>query len=132
MTDQELLNEAIKARELSYSPYSNFKVGAAVLLKDGSIIPGANIENASYSLTMCAERNALFQTYLNGYNKDDIEAIAIVGDSEKLVSPCGACRQVFVELLNYDTPVIFGTICGLIKKTTVKDLLPYAFDKENL
>ena len=81
MTKEDLVYEAIEARDLSYSPYSKFAVGAALLTKDGEIYRGANIENASFSLTMCAERNAIFNAYCHGVTQDDIEALAIVADT---------------------------------------------------
>ena len=95
----DILDKAFEAMENAYSPYSNYKVGACVLTKDNKYFIGANIENASYGLTNCAERNAIFQAYSNGYRKNDIEAIAIVSNGKTLATPCGACRQVLVELL---------------------------------
>lgn len=132
MLEQELLNHAKKARELSYSPYSNFSVGAAIEMKDGTVVYGANIENASYGLSMCAERNALFQAHLRGYKKEDMVQMALIASSNKLVSPCGACRQVLAELYPLDAPIIIATIEGAYLKTTAAELLPYAFDQENL
>jgi len=94
-TLSELLEIARKAAELAYAPYSGYKVGSAVLCKDGSIYSGCNIENASYSLTLCAERTAIFKAISEG--KKEFEAIAIYVDSDIVFPPCGACRQVISE-----------------------------------
>ncbi|HHT39593.1 MAG: cytidine deaminase [Acholeplasmatales bacterium] len=128
----ELIKEAIKAREKAYVPYSNFKVGAAILLKDGQVIHGANIENASYGLSNCAERSVLFSFYSQGYQKEDIKAMAVVGDTEEPISPCGACRQVMNELLPKETPIYLANLKGKQKKTLVTELLPYSFNKIEL
>lgn len=132
MTKEDLVYEAIEARDLSYSPYSKFAVGAALLTKDGEIYRGANIENASFSLTMCAERNAIFNAYCHGVTQDDIEALAIVADTELPVSPCGSCRQVLSELFPHDKKIFLANLRGDIKETTVDELLPYSFDSEDL
>ena len=125
----ELIEVAQKARRLSYSPYSKFKVGAAILLKDGSYITGCNIENVSYGLTNCAERTALFKMVSEGVTKDEVEAMCIIADTELPVSPCGACRQVMSELLNKDTLIVLATTSKKFKDTTVEELLPYAFEE---
>ena len=133
MIDKSLLVDmALKARNRAYAPYSRFKVGAALLLKNGEYILGCNVENASYGLCNCAERTALFKAYSEGYTKDDIEAIAIVGQTDDPISPCGACRQVMVELLRADTPVILSNLKKDIKEFKVSDLLPYSFGGEDL
>jgi cytidine deaminase len=132
MNEQKLVQEANKARQYCYVPYSQFKVGAAVLLKDGTVIHGANIENASYGLSMCAERNALIHTRLKGYQKEDIVALAVIADSNIPVSPCGACRQVMSELMPAQTPVYLSSQQFVIKETTVSELLPFAFDGTEL
>ena len=133
MIDENLLfNEALIARENSYSPYSKFKVGACALLKNGKIYRGCNIENSSYGLSNCAERTTLFKLYSDGYNKDDVVAFSIVGSTEGPISPCGACRQVLSELLNLDCPVYLFNLDHKLKKTTVSELLPYSFSKEDL
>lgn len=127
-----LVKEAIKARESAYIPYSKFGVGAAILLNDGTIIHGANIENISYGLSNCAERSALFSTYSQGFNKDDIKAMAIVGDTKAPISPCGACRQVMDELLGEDVPIYLANLQGDVKEVRIKDLLPYSFKEIEL
>lgn len=132
MDKEQLIKKAKEAMKNSYSPYSNFAVGAAILCKDGSVYIGANIENSSYGLTMCAERNAIFQAYINGKRKDDIFSLAIIADTDRPISPCGACRQVMSELLNSDTPVYLSNLNFDIKETTVEKLLPYYFKKEDL
>ena len=88
---QELLDAAFAAMQHAYAPYSRYHVGACVKTKDGTLIPGANIENASFGLTNCAERSAIFAAYSMGYRREDIVAIAIVSDGTKLAAPCGAC-----------------------------------------
>lgn len=131
MTNDTLILEAKKASLKAYAPYSNFHVGAAILLKDGQIIHGCNIENASYGLCMCAERNALYSLIAQGYKVNDVQKLAIYANAKRLVSPCGACRQVFVELLKLDTPIIMGNEKEKLE-TTVADLLPLSFTGENL
>ena len=122
-----LVKEAIKARQKAYIPYSKFGVGAAILLKDGTVIHGANIENVSYGLSNCAERSALFSLYSQGYQKNDIKAMAITGHTKDPISPCGACRQVMKELLPKDTPIYLSNIDGDVKEVTIDELLPYSF-----
>ena len=131
MDYQQLVNNAFEAREYAYAPYSHFKVGACVLLRDRTCIYGSNIENAAYGSTMCAERNAIYQAYCRGYHKEDIEALAIVADCHPLISPCGACRQVLAELLDPYTPIVLGSK-DHFEVTNMHELLPRAFTKENL
>ena len=123
---------AIKAYKNAYTPYSKFNVGAAVLLKDGTIIKGCNIENASYGLSNCAERTTLFTTYAMGYKKDDIEKFLIVANTKRPVSPCGACRQVMAELMNLDTEVFLTNLNRDVKMMKVSELIPYSFSGEDL
>ena len=132
MDKEKLIDEAIKARKNSYSPYSKFKVGAVVLTNDNKLYYGANIENSSYPLAMCAERNALFNAYSNGVRKDDIIALCIVADCKRPVSPCGACRQVISELCNKDTKIILTNLKKEVKEVTIDDLLPYSFDSNDM
>lgn len=132
MDNIKLVEHAKKARELSYSPYSSYAVGAAVLTKDGEVFYGANIENAAYPSGICAERCALFHTYMHGYKKEDIVALALVADSEQLPYPCGACRQVISELFPLNGKIIVSNLNGKMLETTIKELLPYMFDSNNL
>lgn len=132
MNEKKLVEMAIKGRERAYTPYSNFKVGAAIELKDGNFILGCNVENASYGLCNCAERTALFKMVSEGYTKDDVVGFSIVGATKDPISPCGACRQVMSELLNPETPVVLANLEGDTKVFTVKDLLPYGFDDRDL
>ena len=132
MDKNELISRAKEARKLSYSPYSNFAVGAAVLTKDGQVFLGANIENSSYPLCMCAERNALYNAMMNGYQKQDLVALALIADTDEPCSPCGACRQVISELLPEEAPIYMASLNGKERQTTVKELLPYAFSKKDL
>ena len=129
MNELKLIDEAILGRKRSYSPYSKFKVGAAILLKNGSFIHGCNIENVSYGLSNCAERTALFKMVSEGYSKEDVVAMAIVADTTLPVSPCGACRQVMAELLKKETTVILANMKKEYKMTTVEELLPYSFEE---
>ncbi|MCR5185162.1 MAG: cytidine deaminase [Bacilli bacterium] len=132
MNKEELVSKAKEARKLSYSPYSHFAVGAAILTKDGKVFLGANIENSSYPLCMCAERNAIYNAYLNGYKKEEISALALIADTEEPCSPCGACRQVISELLKEDAPIYMANMKGEIKETNAKELLPFAFSGDDL
>lgn len=129
----KLLDLAIEAREMSYSPYSGFRVGAALLTKSGKIYKGCNIENAAYSPTNCAERTAVFKAVSEG--EKEFEAIAIVGGKDDtlndLCAPCGVCRQVLAEFCTGDFKIIMGTPEN-IKVCTLSELLPYSFGKSNL
>lgn len=127
----ELLKNAYEAMNNAYAPYSNFHVGACVKTKDGKYHKGANIENASYGLTNCAERSTLFHVYSLGYRQDDIECMAIVGQGNTLITPCGACRQVLVELLKRDTPIVLGT-GEKVLVTNIEELMPMAFTSDDL
>jgi len=127
---EELINEAKKARELAYVPYSKFKVGAAILTKDGKVYHGCNIENAAYSVTNCAERTALFKAVSEG--DKEFAAIAVVADTERPVPPCGSCRQVISELCGRDTKVFLSNLKGDVQEITIDELLPGAFTPEDL
>ena len=127
-----LVTKAMHGREFAYVPYSHFKVGSAVLLKDGSIIYGCNVENASYPNGTCSERNTLQKMISEGYTKDDVVAFAIVGQAKRPISPCGMCRQVMSELLNPETPIIMSTLDKQYKTSTMKELLPYSFSGDDL
>jgi cytidine deaminase len=130
MEKNSLIVEANKAREFAYVPYSNFKVGAALLAKDGQVFHGCNIENAAYSMTNCAERTALFKAYSEGVTQFD--SLVVVADTEGPVSPCGACRQVISELCDSEMEVVLTNLKGDILKLKVKDLLPGAFSPKDL
>ena len=132
LTKEELIDLAIKARELSYSPYSNFKVGAAILTKDGEYFLGANVENSSYPVSMCAERNAIYNAMMHGKKKEDFVALAIVADSPRACSPCGMCRQAISELYPASAPIYLSNLSNDLKITNAKELLPYAFEKEDM
>ncbi len=121
--DRKLIEEAKKAARNAYAPYSGYRVGAALKTADGNIYTGCNIENASYSLTVCAERNAVAQAVING--ERDFQAIAVFVDSDLLFSPCGACRQVLSEF-SPALRVIYANN-NEIRTALLKDLLPESF-----
>ena len=129
---EQMYEKAYEAYLNSYSPYSKFKVGACLLMKNGEYIIGTNIENASYGLTNCAERSALFAASSRGYRRLDIDKIMIIGNTEEPVSPCGACRQVISELMRDESEVILTNLYKDIKILKVKDLLPYSFKEDHL
>lgn len=128
----DLIKIAKEETTRSYSPYSHFAVGAALLTKDGKIYLGTNIENAAFGLSMCAERNAIFNAYVNGVCKEDIVALAICADTPDFVSPCGSCRQVMSELLPTDCHIYLGNFKGKIFETNVNELLPFSFKQEDM
>ncbi|MDL2292676.1 cytidine deaminase [Acholeplasma sp. OttesenSCG-928-E16] len=128
MNSNSLILEAKKAMEKAYAPYSKFKVGAAVLLEDGTIIHGANIENSSYGLSNCAERSALFSTISQGFDTKKIKGIAIIGDTKDAISPCGACRQVIRELVPKNAVIYLCNLDGKVIETNIDELLPFSFD----
>ena len=131
MGKETLVELAFQAMDNAYAPYSNYHVGAALLTSDGNVFLGANIENASFGATSCAERNAVFSAYSNGYRKDEIAAIAIVSDGDKLAGPCGICRQVLSELLNQDTPIFLSNRKDELD-TNIHELLPMQFGTEDV
>ena len=131
MLYQTIIDKAFEASKNSYSPYSNFKVGACLKTEDGKYFIGTNIENASYGASMCAERNAIYSAYCNGYRKNDIELLAVVASSDKIISPCGICRQVMSELLPENCLIILANLQEY-KTILMKELLPMAFTEENL
>lgn len=116
--------------EMAYVPYSKFPVGAAIVTKDGKVYTGCNIENASYPLTNCAERTAIFKAVSEG--DKDFQTIIVTADTEEPVSPCGACRQVLVEFCEPEMPVVLTNKKGDIKETTVSELLPGAFKEKDM
>jgi cytidine deaminase len=121
------LKAAAKASKKAYAPYSKFHVGAALLTDRGEIITGCNVENASYGLTICAERNAIFAAVARGIRK--FKAVAIVASGKQMPFPCGACRQVLVEFCGKDTPVYIAPVRKLSQydESTLGDLLPRSF-----
>jgi cytidine deaminase len=130
MSDQEVLITAAKqARENAHAPYSNFRVGAAVRASSGRIFGGCNIENATYGLTVCAERVAIFKALSEG--ERNFDAIAVVTDGERLTPPCGACRQIIWEFCG-DVPVILANLGGQSETTSMRELFPKPFDSSNL
>ena len=134
MDKKDLFNLAKDAMKKSYAPYSNYNVGAALLCKNEKIYKGCNIENASYSLTNCAERTALFSAISNG--EKEFVAICIVGgingEINDYAMPCGACRQALAEFCNEDFKVYIGIDEDNIKEYTLNELLPYSFNKSKL
>ncbi len=133
MTDLELLNLAISAREMAYAPYSGFRVGAALLGKSGKVYTGCNIENAGYTPTNCAERTALFKAVSEG--EREFVSIAIVGGRYENIAdfcaPCGVCRQALAEFCDKDFRVVLGNLEN-IRAFTFGELLPFAFGKNDL
>jgi cytidine deaminase len=130
VTEKDLLIEAAKqARENAHAPYSNFRVGVALRSTSGRIFAGCNVENATYGLTMCAERVAIFKAVSEG--ERGFSAIAVVTDTEVLTPPCGACRQLIWEFCG-DIPVSMANLQGKIEVMQMKDLFPKPFDDSNL
>ena len=130
MDMKKLLDESKIAREKAYVPYSKFQVGAALLVEDGTVYHGCNIENSAYSMTNCAERTAFFKAVSEGVRT--FKALAVVGDTEGPISPCGACRQVIAEFCDGAMPVYLTNLKGDVLETTVAALLPGAFSQEDL
>ncbi len=128
-SDKELIKAAAKVRENAYAPFSNFRVGAALVTDDDEIFTGCNVESASYGLTVCAERVAIWKAISEGKHK--IKHIAVVADTEVLTPPCGACRQIIWEFSG-DIPVIMANLKGKVETMQMKDLLPSAFDTKFL
>lgn len=125
-----LIEEAKKARNKAYVPYSKFQVGAALLTEDGKVYHGCNIENAAYSMCNCAERTAIFSAFAQGDR--NFKGLAVIADTDRPVSPCGACRQVISELCPKDMKVTLTNLKGDTLELTVEDLLPGAFSPEDL
>lgn len=130
MKAEQLVDEAKKAKEKAYAPYSKFQVGAALLAKDGTVYRGCNIENAAYGLTNCAERTAIFKALSEG--AEAFEMLAVTADTDRPVPPCGACRQVIAEHCPEDMTVILTNSKGAMLEVTVGDLLPFAFTAGDL
>ncbi|CAD2076954.1 cytidine deaminase [Phocicoccus schoeneichii] len=127
---EEWLEEVKEAQKRAYTPYSEFNVGALLITEDDEYIYGANIENASYPATICAERTALVSAYANGITK--FKAIVVITDAEDPASPCGVCRQVLKELTHDDMPVYMTSKDGRVIKRTVDELLPLGFSGKDM
>lgn len=136
MNDRELIEAAARARKMSYSPYSGFAVGAALLCEDGSVFTGCNIENSAFSPTNCAERTAFFKAVSEG--RRDFAKIAVVGGRADLATPeyccppCGVCRQVMKEFCKPDFEIIMAKSGDEYKNMTLSELLPASFDKREV
>jgi cytidine deaminase len=128
-TEQDLTDAAREVRDRAHAPYSNFQVGAAVEAEDGTIYTGCNVESASYGLTVCAERVAIWKGVSEGTKK--FGRIAVVVDTEELTPPCGACRQVIWEFCG-DVPVVLSNLQGKTETLRMSELLPRAFDSKFL
>jgi len=127
--EEKLIAAARQARERAHAPFSEFRVGAAVRTKSGRTFGGCNVENASYGLTICAERVAIFKAISEG--EREFEAIAVVTDADALTPPCGACRQIIWEFCG-DVPVILANLKGKVERESSAKLLPRPFDSSNL
>jgi cytidine deaminase len=126
---EKLIESAKNVREKAYAPFSEFKVGAAVETKAGKIYTGCNVESASYGLTVCAERVAIWKAVSEG--EKEFTTIAVVADTEELTPPCGVCRQIIWEFCG-DVPVTFSNLKGKVETVQMKELLPRAFDTKFL
>ncbi len=129
MDNEKLIKAATDARENAYAPYSNFRVGAAVEAENGDIYIGCNVESASYGLTVCAERVAIWKGISVGEKR--FKQIAVVVDTEELTPPCGVCRQIIWEFCG-DVPVILANLHGKSETVMMSELLPRAFDSKFL
>ena len=127
---EALFRAALTARARAYAPYSELQVGAAALYADGSIVTGCNVENASYGLTQCAERNALARAVVEG--RTGLRAVAVVADTKEPCPPCGMCRQVMREFAREELLVRSRTLAGVESRHTLGDLLPNAFGPDFL
>jgi cytidine deaminase len=123
--DNALIQAALAARLHAHAPYSHFMVGAAIEAEDGRIFTGCNVENATYGLTVCAERVAVFKAMSEGVRK--FRAVAVAADSERLTPPCGACRQILWEFLG-DVPLMLVNLEGKVEELRISDIFPRPFD----
>ncbi|WP_082234028.1 cytidine deaminase [Halobacillus massiliensis] len=130
MNTHQLIEEAKNIREKAYTPYSKFKVGAALLTKEGKLFTGCNIENAAYPVTCCAERVAIFKAISEGYHQ--FQTIAVVADTQRPVPPCGSCRQVMSEFFEPDLEIHLTDLSGTVKTITMAELLPFSFSPDDL
>ena len=129
-SDRELIELARQARELAYAPYSRFSVGAVVESRDGEIFTGCNIENSSYGLSICAERVALGKAVSEGVH--DFTRLVVIADTHSPIPPCGACRQVIMELCGEAVLIIMADLKGQLEKRIISELLPAPFDRSFL
>jgi cytidine deaminase len=127
LNHEQLIEQAIAARKKAYAPYSGFQVGAALLCKDGQVFHGCNVENASYGLCNCAERTAFFSAIASGRRPGDFQMLAVVGDTDGPIAPCGACRQVVLELGGPSFAIALTNLRGDTMLTTAAEQLPNAF-----
>ena len=127
---QKMFDAAKEVREIAHVPYSNFKVGAAILTEDNTIITGCNVENAAYPQSQCAEASAIGNMISRGYKK--IKEVLVIGSGDLLCSPCGACRQRIREFSSLKTPIHMCDINKHLKTSTLEELLPDSFGPENL
>ncbi|MCI0471896.1 MAG: cytidine deaminase [Candidatus Aminicenantes bacterium] len=125
MNFEKLLKAAQQIKEKAYAPYSHFHVGAALLTPSGKIYTGCNVENTSYGLTICAERNAIFQMVNDG--EHEISELLVIGDTDEFLPPCGACRQVIAEFAAKDTIIYMCNRNGQFKQSTVSEIIPFSF-----
>ncbi|MBO8154995.1 MAG: cytidine deaminase [Bacillaceae bacterium] len=130
MTKNQLIKQAIEARNRAYVPYSNFPVGAAIITQSGKVYHGCNIENAAYPVTCCAERVAIFKAISEG--DTDFQELAVVADTDRPVPPCGSCRQVMSEFFNENTLIHIANLKGEVKTVTIEELLPFSFSSHDL
>lgn len=125
MNFEKLLKAAQQIKEKAYAPYSHFHVGAALLTPSGKMYSGCNVENTSYGLTICAERNAIFQMVNDG--QQEISEILVIGDTDQFLPPCGACRQVIAEFASKDTIIYMCNRHGQFNQSTVSEIIPFSF-----
>lgn len=130
INEKQLFDVANKAMENAYAPYSHYTVGAAILCDDGKIYSGVNVENASYGLTNCAERTAIFKAVSEGIKH--VSAILIVNGTKELSKPCGACRQVMSEFMSASDTVFLANSINEFKQYTFKEILPLAFSDKDM
>ncbi len=128
--EQQWIAVATAALDKAYVPYSHFPVGACLVTKEGKLYQGLNIENASYGLSNCAERTAIFKAVSEG--ERDFQHLVVAGHTPDPIAPCGACRQVIAEFCAPDMPVTLVGDNGVMKETTVAELLPYTFTNKDL
>lgn len=128
-----MVDKLKKLAENSYSPYSHFRVATILIMKDGTEIPGVNVENAAYGSSICSERSAILSAISRGYKKGDFKELhCMCVDSNKISTSCFACRQVISELFDKDVPLYFYANNGEYKVYTVEELCPYPFDEDDL